>query len=642
MLIYRAEIDGLRAIAVLSVMVYHADAAWLPGGFLGVDVFFVISGYLITSLILNDLRQGRFSFANFYERRARRILPALFLVVIACIPIAVLTMRPSQLEAFAQSVLATTLFSSNFLFWLEAGYFMAEAELKPLLHTWSLAVEEQYYLLFPLVMFILPWRSLKMTALCLGLVCVASFATAVYLADAAPAANFYLLPSRAWELMAGALCAVVGLRQNRLAPLLSALGLALIIGSFIQVSAAMSTPSWPTLPLVLGTVLVILFASPKGGPAEWLLTTRPMVQVGLISYSAYLWHFPLLAFARLSSPSPLTDFQALGLLFVALILAYLSYRLVEQPFRKRGSAAVVSRRALVGGFGTTAALLLAFAGSFQFGAFDRPPGAIDIDAKLATNFGLHQDCEGSFTLSENCRTSEFPQTLLWGDSFAMHLAPALEKGTAWGGLVQHTKSVCAPVPGLAVVTPEYPESWARGCLEFNEQVLAWLEQQPSIKYVVVSSPFGLIHHHLLQPDGRLAIEGQPELVRNNIIGLYERIKDMGKSFVVVSPPPVTGENLGHCLATVLKADGDRTRCDFARADAHPASHFMYNYLATWTQDVPVLFLDKFICPDGLCDTMVGDIFLFRDEGHLSIEGARFIGAERDFWGMLLTTATAQK
>lgn len=207
---YRPEVDGLRAVAVVPVVLFHAGLPGVSGGFVGVDVFFVISGFLITSILLNDLEAGRFSLVRFYERRARRILPALFFVILCCLPFAWAWMLPQELVAFGKSIAATALFSSNILFWREDGYFAAASELKPLLHTWSLAVEEQYYLFFPVALAVL-WRWRKAAVLPgLLLVVLASLAMATYGAQHHPAANFYLLPSRIWELLIGALVAAVG------------------------------------------------------------------------------------------------------------------------------------------------------------------------------------------------------------------------------------------------------------------------------------------------------------------------------------------------------------------------------------------------------------------------------------------------
>ncbi|RYG91795.1 acyltransferase [Loktanella sp. IMCC34160] len=633
---YRSEIDGLRAIAVLAVIAYHADDRILPTGYLGVDIFFVISGFLITGLLVNDLRNGNFSFAKFYERRARRILPVLFVVLAATVPFAYWLMLPSQLAEFGQGLLATLLFSSNILFWSNTGYFMADAELNPLLHMWSLAVEEQFYLIFP-VLVLIGWKlPRKIGVAGLLALLVASLATCLWLVDASPSANFYLLGSRAWELLVGAAAALLVGRAARVPDLaahgIAVAGLAVMVYSLVGLDTFVSTPSLATMPLVFATAAVVLFAR---GPVAGVLSLRPLVGVGLISYGAYLWHVPVLVFARLWDATPASPARLAGLVGLSLALATITYFLVERPFRRRGGEAVVSLGRL---------LVVLPAGAVALGAVavvimtaplrgdDSVAGPDQmIEAKIATNYGLHEDCEWAFTLSPNCRTSDHPRVLLWGDSFAMHLAPALSVGTGWDGMIQHTKSVCAPVPGLAVVTAEYPETWAEGCIAFNEEVLAWLEDQPSIRYVVASSPFGMIHHNLLQRSGEILDSGQADAVRQSMIDTTRQLEAQGKTLVYVSPPPVTGENLGQCLATVLRNDQPHDTCDFLREDAHPANDTIFEFLRSTEPDVRVLYLDRLICPDGLCDTMIGTTFMFRDAGHLSIEGSTYLGTDKNFY-----------
>lgn len=338
---YRREIDGLRALAVLPVIFFHAGFAPFSGGFVGVDVFFVISGYLITSIILLEKDAGRFSLLRFYERRARRILPALFFVMLVCIPFAWAWMLPHQLKDFAQSLVATAVFLSNVFFYLETDYFNDFAETAPLLHTWTLAVEEQYYLLFPLLLLIL-WRfGRKATVATLAVAAVVSFAVADWASFAHPAAAFYLLPTRGWELLIGVLIAfyfrpVAGTPRKEFGPLASQVGslsgLALILYAVIAFGGDTPFPGRYALVPTLGAALIILFARPDTWVGRVLAST-PFVGVGLISYSAYLWHQPLLAFARLHTLDGLPLGLALVLCAAVLPLSYISWRWVEKPAR---------------------------------------------------------------------------------------------------------------------------------------------------------------------------------------------------------------------------------------------------------------------------------------------------------------------
>ena len=336
---YRAEIDGLRALAVVPVILFHAGFKMFGGGFVGVDVFFVISGYLICSIIINELDEDRFSLLKFYERRARRILPALFVVMIACLPFAWLWLMPEDLKAFAQSMVAVVTFSSNILFWQESGYFATANDLKPLLHTWSLAVEEQYYIIFPLVLMFL-WKKLSRAWIVtlLAAAFVGSLIVAEWGAYNKPQAAFYLLPTRAWELLIGVFAAFY-LRYyttpaNRwVNETLSLLGMALILYAIHEFSYKTVWPGVNAAVPCVGTVLLILFAQP-GTLVHKVLSLKPLVGIGLVSYSAYLWHQPLFAFAKyryleLSTP------VLLLICVLTFVFAFISWRWIEKPFRTK-------------------------------------------------------------------------------------------------------------------------------------------------------------------------------------------------------------------------------------------------------------------------------------------------------------------
>ena len=336
---YRAEIDGLRAIAVTAVVLFHAGIPGSDGGFIGVDVFFVISGFLITQILADDLDAGQFSILKFYERRARRILPALYVVVAVTFLAAFHYLLPGALIDFTRSAAATLLFVSNIWFYHNTDYFANEASREPLLHTWSLGVEEQYYLLIPLLMLMI-WRIRRSRAgLVIGLLTLASLALSEIGWRYAPAANFYLLPTRLWQLGFGSLGALLWRRTDGhivdgriLLEALAAGGLALVAGSIVLMDASVPFPSlWAVLPTG-GALMILLFATSETLVGR-LLALRPMVVIGLMSYSAYLWHQPLLVFARISGSA--TPTMRVVLCFVTFALAWITLILVERPFRNR-------------------------------------------------------------------------------------------------------------------------------------------------------------------------------------------------------------------------------------------------------------------------------------------------------------------
>lgn len=370
---YRREVDGLRALALIPVILFHAGFQVFRGGFVGVDIFFVISGYLITSIILEDLQRHQFSIVKFYERRARRILPALFTVMAASSIFAYLWMLPDELKNFGESVVATTLFSNNLLLAFTSSYWSLASEFKPLLHTWSLGVEEQFYLLFPLLL-IFCWAFLrKRIGLAFAVLAALSFVLACWGAYDSPDTSFYILPARAWELLAGAatghyLCQREPLHAgNWKTHVLSLAGLLLLVVSVFVVPKDESTSQIFTVFPVIGTVLVILAASGENAVGRFL-GSRVMVGVGLISYSCYLWHQPLLAFARVYSRNAPGALLRLLLVATAFVLSYFSWKFIEQPCRDHRK---VPRNAL---FGTALAISLLFV---VFGLFlNRSYGAI--------------------------------------------------------------------------------------------------------------------------------------------------------------------------------------------------------------------------------------------------------------------------
>lgn len=338
---YRREIDGLRAVAVLSVILYHANYRVFAGGFVGVDVFFVISGYLITGIILMDQEAERFSLGRFYERRMRRILPALFFMVAMSLLMAWFWLLPQDMDNFAKSVVAVTLYMSNVHYWLGMGYFDIASELKPLLHTWSLAIEEQYYLMFPLLLIaVRRWRPASKLML-FALIGLASLALAHLSAQFYPSAGFFLLPTRAWEFLIGAMVVVhEKIGSSRVAkPLIrdavSALGAGLVLYGVFAFDSKTPHPSLSTLAPAGGVALLLLFASGQTFVGR-LLGSRLLVGLGLISYSAYLWHWPLFVFARHRSLNEPSGWHFAALSCLALVLGWLSWRFVESPFRQPG------------------------------------------------------------------------------------------------------------------------------------------------------------------------------------------------------------------------------------------------------------------------------------------------------------------
>ncbi len=349
---YRPEIDGLRALAIVPVILFHAGVAGFSGGYIGVDVFFVISGYLITTILVAELNDRAYSIANFYERRARRILPALFAMLAVTLPFAYWLLNPVDLRAYAKSLLGAVLFLANVTSYMQSGYFDAASDIKPLMHLWSLAIEEQYYVFFPVLLAFI-WRLKRAHVLtAVLLISVLSLLIAEIKLDKDVSIAFFYLHSRAWELGVGALLALTlhAAHQRRSkfdTPLvvkqgMAAIGLALVVYAMVVFDKSTRFPGVSALAPTVGAVLVIAFATSKTLVGR-LLATKPMVGIGLISYSAYLWHQPIFAFARYQSPNHLAPSVLLGLIGLTMVFAYLSWRFVEAPFRDKSH---ISRKAV--------------------------------------------------------------------------------------------------------------------------------------------------------------------------------------------------------------------------------------------------------------------------------------------------------
>ena len=457
---YRPDIDGLRAIAILSVLAFHAFPAALPGGFVGVDVFFVISGYLITGLLLDDLAIGRFSLVDFYKRRIRRIFPALLVVLIACLAYGWVEMRTVVYAQLGKHVAAGAGFVANLLLWSEAGYFDNVSASKPLLHLWSLGIEEQFYLAWPLLLWLL-WR-FRHLRIAIGLLLCASLALGLWLARTSPVAAFYSPLSRFWELAAGALLAAT-LRNPRekdgafgalsvFATPLSLFGVALIAWAAFGFDPRQSFPGWRAMIPVAGSACLIA-AGPAAFANRWLLSRRWMVWIGLISYPLYLWHWPILVFQNLRIDGDAGWMQRLAAIALAFVLAAATYRFVEKPIRfgpRPGRRALALAGAMLA-TGIAGAAIGRFDGlPFRFKGPEAPYGAYAYeykrDARMPACWVPKESAPDSY--AAECIDPDDgrkPLVLLWGDSHAARLYPGLRQvaGDRFR-IAQFTRSGCAP------------------------------------------------------------------------------------------------------------------------------------------------------------------------------------------------------
>lgn len=643
---YRADIDGLRAVAVLSVVAYHAHPGAAPGGFVGVDVFFVISGYLIAQIVQADVAAGRFTLMGFYERRVRRIAPALIAMLVVCTLVFALYFAPFDFKAYAQSVGATLAFASNVYFWLKSGYFDAGAQTKPLLHTWSLAVEEQYYLVFPLLVAALYRRGQGARLLpVLSALAVLSLAVAVVQLPLDPRGAFYLPASRAWELLAGALLACAGLQ----APPSAAKRLALSIGSAGLVLAPVvlydheiAFPGLAALPPVLGAVGLIWAGSlPSGTPAPLpnrLLASAPLVGIGRVSYSMYLWHWPVVVGAQYLLLRPLRGPWELAVYgAVVALLAWASWRYVEQPFRD-GALRAWRRPRLFAAAGVSAALLFGVAvavhvlqglpGRIPEPARQYAAAALDVNPRRAA---CDRPSPERVAAGDLCRLGlddeGEPDFLLFGDSFADALAPGFDRVARDTGRrgVSLTYSGCVPFPGA----PRNVEA----CERFVEGSLAYLAARPSIRRVVLVARWTSAYHgNRFGPfhaddanvtEGEFTEPGAADNARAFVGGLSQLLGAMqGRELTVIAHIPEHPHDVPRAL--MLSAMVGRPAQVALPQDVHDARQAPVRAALQALQRAhPYTLLDLggWLCDGTRCDVQRDGTSLYADDDHLSNAGA---------------------
>ena len=664
---YRPEIDGLRTIAVIPVILYHAGLSIFQGGFVGVDVFFVISGYLITTILIGDLERNEFSILRFYERRARRILPALFTVVLCSIPPAWLALDPARFTDFSESILATILFASNFLFWMEAGYFDEDVENKPLLHTWSLAVEEQYYIFFPVMLFLL-WRYGRRSTLgMIILLTVISFGLCLWGARNASSATFYLLPFRMWELFVGSICAfwATSARSMRGNEAMAGLGLALVVASIFLISSDMPFPGAVTLGPVLGTALIILFAR-SGTLVARVLSLRVMVGIGLISYSLYLWHQPIFSLARirLNNGNPLSLREMIVLVVLTFVLSYLTWQFIEQPFRKRrgnGLRVFEARPHLFAASGAGMAIFAAFGvfGVASDGAALRyPPNYATLVASFDDRSGLPCKFEPNLPIpashpAEQCMVTagdgSGDTVMILGDSHGWAMSHELSAALVEAGLNAYvmTYAACPPVPGMYILEADRPGE----CNRFITETLDWAKAS-GIRQIIVAARFqSHIHGSGFDNgeggvetaagparaidatwDGTGRIPPREDRLARIRAALPERLAAMSLDFdlIVLEPIPEAGWHVPRRGMEIIERTETlphlTTSYDAVRARTEPVHEMLQEIYTHEHGHVEIVPVEDLFCDADTrrCDNIVDGQVLYYDDDHLSNMGTRLI------------------
>ena len=632
--LYRREIDGLRALAVLPVVLFHAGFTGMTGGFAGVDVFFVISGFLITGMIQEEIAKKEFSLIGFYERRARRIVPALLAISLACVPFAMMWMLPRELDSFGKSLYAANLSVSNFMFWNQTDYFSPKAELMPLLHTWSLGVEEQFYALFPLLLLVLYPLQRVATVAVIGALTAASFIATQYISHEDPLGNFFLLPSRFWELALGALLALSGVAHLPLPRgvrgFCAAIGLIVIAASYLLVPQSRYYPGWTTVPVIVGTLLILAFARPDTLVGRCLVW-RPLTLVGLCSYSLYLWHQPVFAFARMRSLGEINAWGYAALTALCLVLAYLTTNYIERPFRRNFG------RRVVFGLSLPVTIVVVLIGL----GLDKSNGLADQRAEFShliePSLGIGKRCDGMIDLS--CGTSLEPEMAVWGDSYARHLVQGIIASNPDVRLVQLTRNSCGPFFDLAPYMPALDADWPKQCVEHNKRIQEFLLASNSIRYVVVSSALT----QYLNAEALYVSNGGPappdvKTLADSLAGSVAWLRQNGFEPVIVAPPPRDGDDRGTCnaRARLIGTSGAACLMPAERVGAYDRTTF--EILAGISENFPVVDFTTYLCDAARCRSEDNGISLFENYGHFSAPGSRHIGATLDFYQSLVEAA----
>jgi peptidoglycan/LPS O-acetylase OafA/YrhL len=643
---HRKDIDGLRAIAVLSVIGFHCGIPWLRGGFIGVDVFFVISGYLICSIIYKDLQAGTFSIARFYERRFKRIIPALSVVLIFCFAVAALVLSPVEGRSLGESAFATAISASNFLFWRQSGYFDASSILKPLLMTWSLAVEEQFYFAFPLIMLLLRKQSRRNLLIILAVLCVLSLSLSIVAEFRSPTLNFYSPLTRAWELGAGALLAIWRSGKTETSNRVSwkthaagFIGLLLIVAPVLWYLPETRFPGYEAIPPVLGAVLIL---SAAGGRTNRILAIPPLVGVGLISYSLYLWHWPLLSFARIISANPLHPRTTIILMSIAFAAATASYFFVEKPFRAKTSA----RTSTV--LLAYACLLLVLIGTSSIFYFTHGfPGRFPELARVEAQANIDRDhpclVSNFKALSTLCippPDPNRPSFALLGDSHAEAISNEMRVDFAsenWQLLVlAHGR--CAPTKGMTRWVSAHEEE---SCDRFNRQAMNFVLNRPDIQVVGLLAGWGGRIYVPDHPSGSPAAQSAEQNDANLKAGVKNEIAALeaaGKRVILIDDFPEFAFNpvesvryrqmpMRRALNRLLLADEPQqwqTTSQDASRELLPAKRVAtaeFNELAATDPTISLISLKDAFCQQGQCYFANGSDLYYFDGDHLSDVGA---------------------
>ncbi|WP_162301409.1 acyltransferase family protein [Cognatilysobacter segetis] len=643
----RTDLQAMRGFAALIVVLQHASPTLLHAGYLGVDIFFVISGFVITNLIARDMDAGTFRLRDFYFRRAKRLLPAAYATFAATTVASLFFLDMREWHDFGAQLLGAVTYTANFVLLGQTGYFAGEAALKPLLHVWSLSVEEQFYLLLPASLIVTPRKAWLPVMLA---VVAASVAFYLVQMQVRPDAAFYLLPTRAWQLGLGVVAALVARMQpvQIIARLLfwPALAALLLVPSAPLGLSAQAA----AVAVCLAATVVVLRAHPGADAAA---PVRGLARVGDFSYSLYLVHWPIFAFLHnvyagdptLGEPSVLVLASATA---GAIVGGWLLYRLVELPTRRANFT--YSHRVAAGTLLTSLVLAAAPTAISAGISTQGSKGPSDFAWLRRDNLGFGKDCEfyQSFSPIPSCRNAARPDVMVWGDSYAMQLVHAILADRPDLHVLQATKSSCGPYAALAQYPDDFPRAYALNCLSFNRSVVDYLRKTPSVHTLVLSSAYYAYidpSRHLIDNSNGVPTDRKPtpQIALDRLRETIETARSLGKRVVVVAPVPSTGFDFTHCVERKARGRtwfGRRMDCRIPREAYEANMKPTLDLLAQLEREakVSVVRFDDALCDESHCATEMQGVMLYRDDGHLSYEGSRLVGRRMHLANKLLAEA----
>jgi peptidoglycan/LPS O-acetylase OafA/YrhL len=639
---YLPHVDGLRAVAVALVVVFHAWPKLLPGGFIGVDVFFVISGFIITRQLAADMERGSFSYLAFLGRRIRRLIPAAAVCCILTTMAALVILMPDAIEVFSRSLVAVWTMTANFYFFSETGYFDAPAAEAPLLHMWSLAVEDQFYLTWPLLLLLLFKRHWTRRHMLVAVAALAmlSLAHSQHAAMRYPEAAFFLPLSRAFELLAGCALALAlpylksGVRGRGL---LDAAGLSLVLGSAVLLSGQTPFPGLAAVPAILGSLLLIGAGLTGPTPVSRALSLPPVLVAGKMSYSIYLYHWPVLALATYALGRAPHAGEASVLVAIALVLAALSWVFVEQKLTSALGLRTMTPLPLIARTlaASTAFILVALAGIAGEGwpqRLDRP--AAEVYRAATSSNPMRRVCDGyeaAFSHHSRC-TFGAPLTpagydiAIFGDSNADHFVPMITDLAQKAHLVgrQVTQSACAPLIGAARHRPASQED---ACTRYQETVLDFIKRNPNLKVAVLSAAWSSYAtaetNRLSKPDGPPERRSFAEFARSTV----EIFRKRGIKVLIIGQIPHFETFSLNCLATAARSNTEGFDCTIPRAAIEHAlarSQTAFHEIASADPGVTFLDMVNLLCTEQRCSAFKDDVLVYRDRGHLNAIGSAYL------------------